>query len=260
MEIAWSKKNKVLMVMTSVALSLSAAACRTETVYVTVPGGGTTTPPRDPYRQPWYDVYGYYCGAGLPSPGCNFYADGVKIIDYEDPYFYSNYTLYYDYWSFYDSWGYSDAYTGWAWLSPTGVIYDEYGYALNEAKERGGRDVIGDVAADETKLVSSAGKDFAERFSLAEATGVKIAKTLNGWATLGKNRGRTTADMADFSQRLYGVSIEKAVLALNQAQKGDLTGINSVNVDVANYWSTDAETSKEILRTWYAGQLNQVGL
>jgi hypothetical protein len=216
----------------------------------------------DPYAQPWYDVYGYYCGSGNPSPGCNFYADGQKVADYEDPYYYSSsYTLYYDYWAYTDSYGYSSSYYGWAWLSPDGVLYDEYGYALNESHDdQGGRDLIGDVAQAETQVVTEAGKGFADKYALSEDTGIRVARTLNDWATLGKKRGRTEQDVADFSQRLYGVSLDKAKAALNMAKTGDLSGVESVNTDIAKYWSTDPETSKEILEGWYSKQLSDAGI
>ncbi len=87
----------------------------------------------DPYRHAWYDVYGNQCSTnGFPTAGCNFYSDGSKITRSSDPYS-SNLTLHFDYWTYTDSYGYRRDFQGYAWLSSTGILYDQYGNALNEA-------------------------------------------------------------------------------------------------------------------------------
>lgn len=226
------------------------------------PGGTGGGGGGGPYRQPWYDVYGNYCGSGSPMAGCNFYADGTKIIDTEDPYYGTNNEFYYGTWDYVDSYGYYQSYYGWAWLSTSGILYDDLGNALNEEGEEESLDLIGKVAEKEKQVVTAAGKQFASRFALAEATGVSIAKTLNDWATLSKKekRSRTEQDIADFSQRLYGVSLDKTKIALDSAKKGDFSAIERVNADVATYWGTSPETSKAILKGWYKQQLAEYGI
>jgi hypothetical protein len=242
-------------------LAVAAVGCESSTVVVVPAGGSGGGTPVDPYQPAWYDVYGYYCGQGLPTPGCNFYADGVKIADFEDPYFNSSYNLYFDYWTFYDSYGYAADYYGWAWLSPTGILYDEYGYALNENQENGGRDVLADLAEKEEAVVTAAGKGLTQKFpALSEARGIEIASALNDWAKLGKKGGRTEADYRAFNQRLLGVSSEDTQKALEAAKTGDIAGLEALNTEIADHWSTDAETSKAILKSWYKKQLAEAGL
>ena len=220
-------------------------------------GGGNV------YHQPWYDVYGYVCGYDVPQAGCNFYADGSKIFVTEDPnYTYDNFYngMQYGAWSYIDSYGYYASYNGWAWLSSTGVLYDEYGYALNEEQEQASRDLIGAAAAKEEAVVQKAGKSLASRYALAEATGVSIARTLNQMATLPKrlNRARTDADMADFTKRLYGVDLKRAMDAADKASSGDLNELQALNSDVASHWGTQPETSEAILRNWYKDLISEM--
>ncbi len=219
-------------------------------------GGGYV----DPYKRAWYDVYGTQCVSyGYPMSGCNFYASGTKISASGDPY-YTSLALYYDYWSYTDSYGYSRQYQGYAWLSDTGILYDSSGNALNEidADELQSADVISLAAQKEKAMSQKVGKAFAQKYALAETAGVSIAKTLQDWAVLGRDRARTDADVSDFSKRLYGVKLSQATNAINQAIKGDKGALDELNVDVAAHWGTSPETSKEILSTWYKDELNQL--
>jgi hypothetical protein len=219
-------------------------------------GGGVIIGGGDPIVQAWYDVYGYRCGSGLPKPGCNFFADGAKIVDVEDPYFDTGYYLEKGTWYYVDSYGYERSYYGWAWLSDTGILYDEFGYALNESNGSAGRDLIAKAAEQEEAMIQAVGKDFASKYALAEDKGVQIARTLSDWATLGKKRARTDADLADFTQRLYGISVEQAKTALESAKSGDLSALEGLNKEVASNWGTSPETSKEILKAWYKDEIN----
>lgn len=207
----------------------------------------------------WYNVYGSYCGSGNPSPGCNYFADGAKIVAGEDPY-YGGSLLSFGTWSYYDTYGNPASFYGWAWQSPTGVIYNEYGNSLNADADSESRDLIGNAAEIETQVVKQVGKNFAAKFELAEDKGVRIASTLNEWATLSskQKRARTDQDLADFSKRLYGITLDQAKVAIDQAKKGDLAGIEEANGDVATYWGTNPETARVILKGWYKDQLSQI--
>jgi hypothetical protein len=243
-------KKSLSAVMTALAAAVLVSACGGGG------GGGGGGGYVDPGYQAWYDVYGYKCGYA-PGPGCNFYANGYKIIDVEDPYFSSYYSLSYGTVSYYDSYGYYSTYSGWTWKSPNGIYYDYYGDALND-DSGAGRDFAADVAQQEQNVVKSAGEFFAAKYSLDAATGVKVAKILHDYAELGKSRARTEADIADFSKRLYGQDLNKVKGALAEAMKGNKTQLNSVVEEAATNWSTTPETMKEILKVWYgkdAGQL-----
>ncbi|MBL7716240.1 MAG: hypothetical protein JNL01_12315 [Bdellovibrionales bacterium] len=206
------------------------------------------------YKDPWYDVYGRVCHYGQPTSGCNFYKDGAKISMYEDPQYNGNPYFEYGLWDYYDSYGYRTSYTGWAWLSNTGILYDEYGYALNEEEsESNSRDLLGNSAEKEEGKITAAGKDLASRFALAEETGLEIARTLNSMATLPKrlSRARTDQDLAAFSKKLYGVDLTDAVTAVTHAAEGDLTDLKILNHQVAQHWGTSAENSEQILKSFY---------
>lgn len=204
------------------------------------------------YEQPWYDVYGRHCGYGEPRPGCNFYSDGRKISAGHDPY-YAHRSYSYGLWGYYDSYGRYREFIGWGWQSPTGILYDSHGRALNEEQERQSRDVIADAAEDEARLVQAVGRSFAQQFALAESTGIRIAETLSQMATLPKrlNRARTQADIEAFTERLYGVNLSAAMEAAQRAQGGDLAALRAMNEQVAAHWGTQPETSEAILRNWY---------
>jgi hypothetical protein len=219
-------------------------------------GGGYS----DPYRRAWYDVYGTRCiNNGYPMSGCNFYADGSKINSAADPY-YSSMTLYYDYWSYTDSYGYYRNYNGYAWLSSTGILYDQYGNALNEmdSESTQSADIIGAASRQEKEITKLAGHTFAEKYALAEAAGINIAKTLQDWAVLGRDRARNEDDVASTSKKLYGVSLDQAKVAIIEASKGNNQPLEEVNIDVAAHWGTTPETSKEILTKWYKQELTEL--
>lgn len=240
--------KKLVLAALALGISLSAAGCGG-----TVSVGGSY----DPYYHAWYDVYGNYCYTGHPYAGCNYYTDGTYYYYYNNSYYSSGYTLSYGTYSYSDSYGYSQSYTGYGWYSPSGTFYGENGYPLNEQGQTEGRDLIADVAAKEKAKVTEAGKGLAATHALSEVSGIQIAETLNQWATLGKKHGRTEADIADFSKRLFGVSVAQVQPALIAAQQGDLSGLDTLNNDVATHWNTDPETSKEILMGWYRQEVAQ---
>ncbi len=122
-------------------------------------------------------------------------------------------------------------------------------------------DVLAQAAAQEKKVSIAVGKALAQKYALAEDKGVMISKTLQDWATIGKGRVRTNADVADFSKRLYGLDADKALTAfkqalLTQSQKP----VEELNVDVAAHWGTSPEVSKEILKGWYKNEVAAYGI
>ena len=249
----------MLTISAVIMAAISLSACNGGGGYS---GGGysTGTTTVDPYKGAWYDVYGTQCiGNGYPMAGCNFYADGTKITSSGDPYN-ASMTLYYDYWTYTDSYGYAQAYNGYAWLSTTGILYDANGNALNEqdADAAQSADVITLAAQKEKAATDLAGKSFAQKYALAEDSGISIAKTLQDWAVLGRDRARTETDVADVSSRLYGIPLGKAKAALVEASKGNAAALDDVNVDVAAHWGTSPETSKNILTKWYKDELSQL--
>ncbi len=214
-------------------------------------GGGDKS---DPIYAGWYNVYGARCGS--LGPGCNYYSNGLQIIDVEDPYFNGDYFLEYDLWAYYDTYGVYSLYSGWAWISPTGVLYDAYGNALNEKKSEG-RDHVGDVAEVQEKVVAGAASDLAEKYGLSLDTGMHVARTLNDWAVIGQDRARTQSDIASVTQKLYGIDVSEVKVALEKAKEGDLAALDAAADKAASNWGTTPETFKEIQKTWFAKQVKE---
>lgn len=212
-------------------------------------GGGTV----DPAYYGWYNVYGSECGT--LKPGCNYWSDGLKIVDVEDPYYSGPYVWnnYYDYY-----------YGQYVWESPSGLIYDQYGNCLNRAN--GGniqRDLVTIVSNEEAKTIEKAAAGFAKKYSLSAEVSMKVARSFNDWAKLGFKRGskgRTDADLADFTKRLYGVDIKKVGTAILSASLGDSSSLNSTVSEVASNWNTSPETMKEILKDFHGKQLEAAGV
>lgn len=241
-------KKSMSAVMAALAVAVLVSAC----------GGGSSSGGGgyyDPGYQSWYDVYGNRCGS-TPGPGCNFYANGYKIADVEDPYFSSYYALDYATWYYTDSYGRSQRYEGWAWLSNNGILYDYYGAALNEDASEG-RDHAAKVAQSELNAVQTAANVFAEKYKLEPQVALSVAKIVKDYAELGKSRARTEADIADFSQRLYGQDLNKIKGALAESMKGNRAPMENAIQETATNWKTTPETMKAILKVWHkdAGQL-----
>jgi hypothetical protein len=196
----------------------------------------------------WYNVYGQYCGS--LGPGCDFYWNGDQIIYGEDPYYAS---LVYGTYYYYDVYGYYSTYTGWARQSASGIIYDEFGYALN-SKEKHGRDVVTNAAAAQKAAVNGAAQMLQAKYGLNADVARNIATSLNDWALIGKSRKRTEADVAAFSKRLAGLDIGEVNAALEAAAKGDTGAVDQTIEKAAAAWSTNPDTMKQILTDWFVRQ------
>ncbi len=219
--------------------------------------GGTTVVVDDPYYG-WYDQYGYECGN--LRPGCNYWfptgAWEDKIHIDEDPYYGSTYSGDFEY---YGSYYYQGTYYYDVWVSRTGIIYDNWtGDALNKANDfASGRDVITDAAVAEEKALQAAGSYYATKFGLSDDQGMKLAKTLNDFATL---QNRTEQDIADFTKRLYGVSFETLKPALDAAALGDNTKLNGVINDAAQNFGTSPESMRNVVKSLHGKLLDEAGI
>jgi hypothetical protein len=208
-------------------------------------GGG-----RDAAFHAWYDVFGRYCFTGHPAPGCDFYADGTKIIDIEDPFFASS-TLTFGTWDFINVFKVWDTYTGWGWVSPTGILYDDLGIALNTrtGAEEPSRDLLEQAATAEEAKIKEAAAGLEQRYSgLSEASAMHIAETLHELAVLEKSGGRSEADFRAVAKKLTGVDTDTAFAAYKKAAAGDSKALDGLNEQFARNLAVDPETSKEIAK------------
>lgn len=207
----------------------------------------------DPGYYGWYNIYGYECGS--LRPGCNYFYNGFKIMDYEDPYYYDSFT-----WDY----GYDWYYGQYIWYSPSGLIYDQWGNCLNNNNApKYNRDLLTVVSGSEAKLISKAAQKLESKYSLSSEVSLKVAKTFNDWAKLGflrGNQGRTSADLEDFTQRLYGVDLKTLALNLTQAQLGNSQSLNETISSVARNWHTTPEVMKEIIQDFHGHDLKTSGI
>lgn len=253
-------KNLLITTLTG-ALALVAVGCGGGG------GGGGGGVGYDPYYHAWYDVYGYACYGGAdmyPAPGCNYYSDGVKIIDTEDPYYSTNYALSYGSWDYVDAYGYTQTFTGWAWISPDNVMYDEYGYALNKRDQAKGRDLLGQAGEKEAEMITKAAEGFADRYALSSEVSMNVATTLHDVAVFSKSSRRmTNNDRIKFAEKLFGVDATsastKAQFAKMLASKS-LSAVDGLVEQQAQYWGSDPETVKKIDLTWGKASINALGL
>lgn len=194
------------------------------------------------FANTWYDFYGRPCGSS-PYPGCDYYNYGGKINSQNDPFFFSNGPL-----NPFDS-----------WISPDGIYYFG-GFAVNATQDESGRDVIADIATMENEKVQRAGEKFAAKYALSEAKSLEMARTLFDFAIVSGKRARTEADQRAFLKNMTGISAEKGLAAIELAQKGNRSGLESLNDDIAGYWGTTPETSQRVLKTWFKEYLPVVGV
>lgn len=203
----------------------------------------------DYYYNSWYTAFGTQCG--YLGAGCDYYSNGLKIHAWQDPFYggpYSN--------------GENPAWynNGWGWQSPSGIIYDAYGNALNGATtSQINHDLITLVANDEAIREEKAAFYLSQRFSLESPVAIKIAKILNDWKKLGA-KGRTASDLADFTKRLYGIEMSKIEGDLKNAMLGDKTGLEeSVNL-ISQSFHTSPEKMRDLLNEFHGKQLEVIGV
>ena len=207
----------------------------------------------------FYDRGGDQCG--YLKPGCNYYTskgeDGRQITFQEDPYYHMRMPGDLD-----KSFRYTNKYGvvyEHAIKSRSGIIYDSWtGKALNNASDEAlSRDIITTIAQEEEVSLRSKGAFYAKKFGLSQEQGFKIARTVNDFSTL---QDRSASDIADFSQRLYGVNFSTLQPALDSARNGDLTGLNNVIEQAAENFGSSPETMREVVRSLHSKILDEAGI
>lgn len=198
-------------------------------------------------------------GTGIPLPGCNYFADGYKIVDTEDPAFYSSWNLTFNTWVYTDVYGNpGQLFIGWGWVSPTtGILYDEFGYAVN-SKEKQGRDSQTAKAAGAKDISRKAGVAFAEKWGLEEQAGIAMADDLRKWAEWSKTRKRDEAALNSFTTEFTGSSNNEIKGMIDSYLKGDsspvMTGIDNV---AAHRHIANPDTVAAIIKDWYKEYIPQ---
>jgi hypothetical protein len=234
--------SRILSVGLILISAMVFSACRGGTKYVYVSYGGS-----------WYDVFGNKCAEGRPSPGCNFYANGSKIRDWEDPYFNAmTHTLMFNNNYIYrDSFQNMKTYSGWLWISPSGIAYDDFGFALNKSSQTESFDVVANAAEQESQLIQEAAQDLSDRHGLPLDRSIIVATSLKKMENkVSKTNVFTEEDSREYFASAYGISYESALSALTKARDGDLKELHERNGEVAKYWNVNKETAEETIRSW----------
>ena len=196
----------------------------------------------------WYNSYGQRCGS--LGPGCNYYSSGNKITVNQDPYYTSS-----SGWSYY----YSYTYGRNVEVSPTGIVYDQYyGTALNvDNAVDDGKDIVSDVALAQEKRMENTAKYFAQKFTLSDEQGLKVAQTLNEYLVLEK---RSVQDVQAFTQQMYGLSLNTLMSAAASAQKGDLSGVQAAVQTASQHLETSPESVKALVKELHGNLLAEQGI
>ncbi len=207
-------------------------------------GCSRNSQPYDPYYWAWYDAFGHACGFDQnPVAGCTYHSWGARAEAWEDRYWYlrpQNMQAFEQWWS------------------PSGVIYDAWGWAVNAQNDAGrGRDLMSDVGSEEDRLAEVAASHLRAKYldasglpALSEETALRITRGLQEW-TLLSARPMQEADVRAFTERFYGVPFAKIAPALKAAQAGEVKLAEDLNGEIAASWGTSPETSKTLLLHWY---------
>jgi hypothetical protein len=73
-------------------------------------------------------------------------------------------------------------------------------------------------------------------------------------------RSRTEQDLADFSQRLYGVNPNEIATAVTQNQLGNREAMNELIDRAAQHFGTDAATMKAVIQDLHGRALRDAGV
>ena len=119
------------------------------------------------------------------------------------------------------------------------------------------RDIITDLAQAEQQLLESQARYYGNKFSLNEEQGMKIAKTINDYNAI---QNRSDQDVADFAQRLYGVSPSRIAAAVGKAQAGESAELKQVIDEAAKNFDTSSDNMKAIVKTLHGKLLEQQGI
>lgn len=198
----------------------------------------------------WYDKDGESCG--VLAPGCNYFVTGLKVTLEQDPDYNTTTGIWFSY--------YSNVYDRMVKESPSGIIYDELtGQALNRDENAGdaGFDTITEAALSDKRRVRGTSQYLARRFSLSEQQATRVALQIDRFVRL---KNRTTADVADFTQRLYGVNFDRVLTAVDEYQAGNTSAAEGVVQDAALYLNITPEATQQLMWELHGHLLEEQGI
>lgn len=118
-------------------------------------------------------------------------------------------------------------------------------------------DMMGDVADNEKAKLSRASKFFANKFNLSDDQGLKIAKTLKDFSAL---ETRNATDLAEFSQKLYGLNTEEIITSVSSAQVGNFKKLDAAVEKAAKNFNTTPANMRLIIKDLHGQALKNNGI
>ncbi|MBG59220.1 MAG: hypothetical protein CMJ16_02055 [Peredibacter sp.] len=170
---------------------------------------------------------------GLVS--CN----GSGTVSYYEPQWYYNCYPVYDYWGYYM---YDDCY--WEYYNEDGSLAQEL-------------DMSEKLADREAHVLAKTAEVYAEKFTLSNDQAMKIAKNVKDFAAL---QDRSSEDVADFAEKLYGVNPNKVASAVAGAMVGNNAELNEVISQAAQNFQTSEQTMKAIVNELHGKALEENGI
>ncbi len=135
--------------------------------------------------------------------------------------------------------------------------YEDCYYINDQGQTETTRDVVADVADQEAAELAAATKYFAEKFSLSDAQGQKVASVIRDFNRL---ENRTEQDVASFAERLYGVNTSELAGAVAKAQVGDNSKLDEVVSKAAQNFQTSESNMKSIVNYLHGKALRDAGI
>ena len=161
----------------------------------------------------------------------------TNVSVYEPSWHYNCYPVY-DYWGYYL---YDDCY--WEYYNTDGSLLE--------------KDLVANVADKEALLLEKLTGVYAEKFSLSTDAAAKVAKNVSDFSALAD---RSSSDLADFAQKLYGVNPTEIVSAMSNAQVGNNAELDSVIDQASSTLGTNSENMRAIVKELHGKALEASGI
>lgn len=148
------------------------------------------------------------------------------------------------------------------------AVYDEYGYYMydecyweyyNIAGEVESRelDITSDAADIEAVKLERMAVHYADKFELSSEQALKVAKNVRDYSVL---EDRTSEDIADFAQKLYGVNPDAIVSAVGKAQVGQNAELDALVSEAASNFATSEENTRALIKELHGNALEANGI
>jgi len=159
-------------------------------------------------------------------------------VTYYPDWYYNCYPVY-DYWGYYL---YDDCY--WEYYNEGSLVSQEL-------------DISASVADAETLELNKMAAHYGEKFGLSVEDATKIAKNVKDFTALEE---RSAEDLADFSQKMYGLNPSDVVSAVGKAQVGQNSELEALIQAKANDFKISVEDAKGLLQELHGSALEANGI